>query len=166
MLRNACLLLIFLVPLPVLAAPDNLYQQSGLPIPRYVSLKSNEVNVRVGPGKRYPITWVYTRKALPVEVVEEFGDWRKLRDYDGSEGWVHKNLLSGVRTVFVLGQRRSLYLAPDANAPTVMQADPMVIGELEECNTQWCKLEINENEGWIRRNYIWAIYPHERYKRD
>lgn len=149
-----------------MAAEKNLYENSGLPIPRYVSLKSDEVNVRVGPGKRYPISWVYKRDYFPVEVVEEFGHWRKVRDHEKAEGWIHKSLLSGKRTVFIQGQRRSLYLAPDANAPVVMQADPLVVGILQECNTQWCKLEIKGKDGWIRRGYLWGIYENERIRKE
>ena len=84
---------------------------SGLPIPRYVALKSDEVNIRVGPGKRYPITWVYHRTHMPVEIVEEFAHWRKIRDFEGSTGWVHKGLLDGARTalssrIFINGRMR------------------------------------------------------------
>lgn len=166
MLRNLLILATIFLPTALIAAEKSLYENSGLPIPRYVSLKSDEVNARVGPGKRYPIRWVYKRDNLPVEIIEEFGHWRKVRDHDNSEGWVHKSLLSGQRTVLIQGQRRSLHLAPDANSPLVMQADPTVIGILHECNTQWCKIEIDSHEGWIRRGYLWGIYENERIRED
>lgn len=137
---------------------------SGLPIPRFVSLKSDFVNVRVGPGKRYPISWVYRRAHLPVEIVEEFGHWRKVRDHEQDEGWIHKGLLSGQRTAFIKDQRRPLYIAPDASSAVVMEAEPMVIGELVECDTSWCKLRILKRDGWIRHDYLWGLYPKERIK--
>ncbi len=141
---------------------DSAVTHSGLPIPRFVSLKSDFVNVRVGPGKRYPISWVYRRAHLPVEVIEEFGHWRKVRDHEQAEGWIHKGLLDGQRTVMIRYQRRPIYIAPDASSAVVMEADPMVIAQAIECDTAWCKIEILKREGWIRRDYVWGLYNNEQ----
>ena len=96
---------------------------SGLPVPRFVTLKGDEVNVRAGPGRRYPINWVFLRQEMPVEVVAEFDTWRKIRDFEGTEGWVHQSLLSGRRGALVLGEEiRDLRLDPEPGAPVVARA--------------------------------------------
>lgn len=164
--RFISLLLLIAAPIAQAQGNDEVFNPSGLPIPRFVSLKSNEVNIRVGPGTQYPIEWVYQRKHLPVEIIEEFGHWRKIRDYEGTEGWAHKNLLSGTRTAFILSERRGLHAAPDRTSPLRMQADPLVIGRIEECNTRWCQLSILEREGWISRDFIYGLYPGERFETD
>ena len=140
-----------------------MFHHSGLPIPRFVSLKSDTVNVRVGPGKRYPIKWVFNRKHWPVEVVEEFGHWRKVRDHEGSEGWIHHSLLSGKRGAFIIDKRRPIYRAADSNSPIVAEVDAEVPAIIEKCDLVWCLLHFNkEIEGWIRRDYVWGIYEAER----
>lgn len=142
--------------------PSNpMFHYSGLPVPRFVSLKYAKVNWRVGPGTRYPIVWVFHRAGWPVEIIEEFGHWRKLRDAEGTTGWVHKNLLSGTRYGLITAQRRPLYSAPDARSGVVMEADPMVYGQIITCNDHWCRLNIATRKGWIRRDFMWGIYPNE-----
>ncbi len=149
------IILILLGCSPALAGQD-IFHTSGLPIPRYVSLRSDEVNVRVGPGTRFPINWVYRRRGLPVKVIEEFSHWRKIVDFEGSQGWVHKSLLSGKRTAMVLERERMLYRLPDASTPPVMQAQPGVIAAISHCEGDWCQLEMQEYSGWIRKGYIWG----------
>lgn len=167
MKRLACILLLALLPLPALAAEENpMFHQSGLPIPRFVSLKSSEINVRVGPGERYPIAWVYHKRELPVEIFEEFGHWRHIRDSDGAEGWVHATLLSGMRTALIRERARPLYLAPDAASTEVMVVDPLVPGRIEECLIGWCQLRFGDHKGWIRRDYLWGVYEDELYEAD
>ncbi len=110
--------------------------RTGLPIPRFVSLASAEVNLRAGPGRQYPIEVVYRRRGLPVEVIDEFDTWRRIRDWEGTVGWVHGSLLSGRRTLRVLGPEGGLVTlrrAPDEGAPAVAEAEPGVIGQLERC---------------------------------
>lgn len=137
---------------------------SGLPIPRYVSLKSDEVNMRVGPGKRYPIIWVYRRANMPVQIVEEFAHWRKIRDFDGTTGWVHKGLLDGARTVLIIDKQQNLYSQPDATSRTLMRADAMVIGHALACIPDWCLLDIEGHEGWIRKADIWGVTREETFE--
>jgi SH3-like domain-containing protein len=137
---------------------------SGLPIPRFVSLKSNEVNMRVGPGKRYPITWVYRRADMPVQIIEEFAHWRKIRDFEGSAGWVHKGLLDGSRTALIIDKQQNLYAQPDATSRTLMRADAMVIGHVKACIPEWCQLVIEGHEGWIRKPDIWGVTREETFE--
>ncbi len=141
---------------------------SGLPVPRFVTLKGDEVNVRAGPGRRYPINWVFLRQAMPVEVVAEFDTWRKIRDFEGTEGWVHQSLLSGRRGALVLGgELRDLRRNPDLAAPVVARAEPGVIGQLLRCPTDtapesgWCYLDIEGYRGWMPRDDLWGLYSGE-----
>ncbi len=137
---------------------------SGLPLPRFVALDADEVNLRTGPGTRYPIAWVFVREGLPVEVVGEFGLWRRIRDFDGVEGWAHKSLLTGRRTALVVGEVRTLRREPDESSPPVLYAEPMVQGRLLACRPAWCRLRIAGLEGWIRRAFIWGVFPDETFE--
>ena len=130
-------------------------------VPRFASLKADEANLRTGPGERYPIDWVLTKKGLPVEIVAEFDVWRKVHDSEGSEGWVHQRLLAGARTVLVVGNIRVLRAEPDAAAPAVARAEPGVIARLLECRGTWCRIEAQDMKGWLRRSEVWGVYPDE-----
>ncbi len=136
--------------------------ESGLKIPRFVSLRADPVNVRTGPGVRFPIAWVFVQNDLPVEVIAEYEFWRRIRDVDGAEGWVHKSLISGDRWVIVRGAKpRPLRRQPKAKAPPVMRAEAGVLGRLLRCNGQWCELRIAGRKGWIRQTSVWGAYPGE-----
>jgi SH3-like domain-containing protein len=130
-------------------------------VPRFASLKTDEANLRTGPGERYPIDWVLTKKGLPVEVVAEFDVWRKVHDSEGSEGWVHQRLLAGSRTVLVVGNIRVLRAEPDTAAPALARAEPGVIARLLECRAAWCRVEAQDIKGWLRRSEVWGVYPDE-----
>lgn len=132
-------------------------KHTGLPVPRYVSLKAREVNVRTGPGGRYPITWVFQRRRLPVEVVAEFDTWRKIRDFEGTQGWVHESMLSGRRTVLVIGGIRTLHRDPSHSALVVARMEPGVLARLEECGYEWCEIKVSGLSGWISRAHIWGV---------
>lgn len=144
---------------PVAAAADS----TGLPLPRFVSLRSEEVNLRTGPGERYPVAWVYTRRHLPVEVVAEFDTWRKIRDWTGTEGWVHQSLLSGQRTALVVGQTRALRASADDRATILALVEPGVIGRLSQCplGKVYCRVDLGGLRGWLRRDEIWGLYENE-----
>lgn len=146
-------------------APDAAAQARGggepLPVPRYVSLRSEEVNVRTGPGVRYPVEWVFRRRHLPVEVLTEFEHWRKIRDVEGTEGWVHQSMLSGRRYALITGEMRTLRRRPEAGAPAAAQLEPGVIGQILECQDQWCRIEAAGIKGWLRRAEFWGVYPNE-----
>jgi SH3-like domain-containing protein len=136
---------------------------SGLPVPRFVSLAADKVNFRTGPGVRHPVAWVFERKGLPVLVTAEFDYWRKVRDQDGAEGWVHKSLLSGRRSALIVGQERALRREPRAEAPVVLRAEAGVVGRLLACADAWCKLEIAETTGWLPRQHIFGALVGERF---
>ena len=135
--------------------------EQALPVPRFVSLRADEVNLRSGPGERYPIDWVLTKKGLPVEIVQEFDVWRKIRDSQGSVGWVHQRMLTGARTVIVTGETRTLHADPDAAAPPVARAEAGVIARLLECRGAWCRVEAQDRRGWLKRGEIWGVYADE-----
>jgi SH3-like domain-containing protein len=136
-------------------------RSTGLPVPRFVSLASDRVNVRFGPGKQYPINWVFARKELPVEIIAEFDTWRKIRDSEGEEGWIHSSLLSSRRTIMVTGQVRDLRRTPSADARVVLRAEPGVIGSLFDCEENWCRVEIEGRRGWLQRDEFWGTRPGE-----
>jgi SH3-like domain-containing protein len=129
-------------------------------LPRFASLRSDKVNLRAGPGVRYPVSWVFVRKSLPVEILAEFELWRKVRSRDGTEGWVHKSLLSGRRSAIITGRVRTMYRRPDGDVP-VLRAEAGVQGRLLTCKGNWCSLKIGGTEGWLRRNHIWGAYKGE-----
>jgi SH3-like domain-containing protein len=131
--------------------------------PRYLSLRANEVNLRTGPGVRYPVEWVFRRRGLPVEVIGEFETWRRIRDWEGTEGWVHQSMLWHRRFAVVVGELRTLRHEPEADARPVARVEPGVIGELLRCDEDeaWCRMQIAGHEGWLRRDEIWGVYADE-----
>jgi SH3-like domain-containing protein len=138
----------------------------GLQIPRFVSLKSDEVNVRQGPGWDHAVTWVFRRAGLPVEVLAEFESWRQVRDSEGATGWVFSTLLSGRRTSLVAPGKKSetsfpLYDRPDAAAPLNANLQSGVLVNIKSCNGRWCNVTVNNANGWIDQNALWGVYPNE-----
>jgi len=138
--------------------------ESNLPVPRFVSLRSDEVNVRTGPGVRYPVDWVFVKKTMPVEILAEVDTWRKIRSLDGTVGWVHQSMLTGRRTAIVIGaEMRSLRRSNDPNAAVVAELEPGVIASLLECRDAWCRLEAGGTKGWLPREQIWGVLPAENF---
>jgi len=139
-------------------------QESGLPIPRFVALRSDKVFLRSGPGLRYPKVWIYQRRNMPMEVVSEFDTWRKVRDWEGSEGWVHQSLLVGSRHVIVTDDTITLYSAADENARKIALVSANVIGKVEDCpaSMNWCQLRFGDFEGWAPRQGFWGLYENEQ----
>ena len=129
---------------------------SGLPLPRFVALDSGKVNVRTGPGKSYPIKWVFERNHLPVMIVDESEDWRRIEDHEGETGWVHKNLLAGQQTILVISQVGIMRRLPRHDAREVLRADQHVVGDLLECQPGWCFAEIAGQRGWMDQADIWG----------
>jgi SH3-like domain-containing protein len=136
-------------------------QDPGQKLPRFVSLRSDQVNLRVGPGENYPIEWVLTRKDMPVEIVKEFENWRMIRDWQGTEGWVHERMLTGKRAVVVKGGIRTLHQQPDVSSPAVARAEPGVVGRLIECRPDWCRVDAAGHMGWMQRGDLWGVYTDE-----
>lgn len=131
------------------------------PVPRFVSLKADQVNVRVGPGKRYPLKWTFVVAGVPVEVIAEWDNWRKIRDWEGEEGWVHTAMLSSKRTVIVTGKKRILFRRADNTSPPVVRLQPGIIAEIEDCIEGWCRIEVRNYRGWLKRGGFWGVYPDE-----
>ena len=134
---------------------------TGFEIPRFVSLRSNKVNLRTGPGKRYPINWVLVYQNMPIEVIGEFQVWRNIRDWQGSTGWVHQSLLSGKRWVIVRKHQILLHTHPRANAPVVAKISKKNLGRLKNCQGAWCRIVFSRFDGWTKRSAIWGVYPNE-----
>ena len=141
-------------------------QSSGLPLPRYASLRANEVNMRAGPGLQYPIDWIYRRKSLPVEIIAEFETWRRVRDHQGTRGWVHQSMLSGERTVIVMGRMRTLRAEADSDSEAVAKLEPDVVLKVRQCpqGGGWCRVRAAGFEGWLRRVEIWGVSDSEAVK--
>ena len=157
-----CLSLAAITGLVALAGAD-LRAESGLPLPRFASLHATKVNVRTGPGVRYPVEWVFVRRGLPVEVVAEFENWRKVRDWQGTEGWVHQSMLTGKRRVVVTGDVRTIRRKAGDGAAAVARAEPGTLGRLLECAAAWCRVEIAGFKGWIRREEVWGVGEDETF---
>jgi SH3-like domain-containing protein len=153
---------------------------SGLPLPRFVSLGSSKINVRHGPGQKYQVAWIFTQSGLPVEVVQEFDTWRKVRDSDGDEGWIHQSLLSGRRTGLVApwlnGQSQAipLYARADRGAPLRAQLAPKVLVNVQECDKEWCEISgrfrpdgedagPQNFKGWVEKQFVWGVYSDETF---
>lgn len=136
--------------------------QTGLPLPRFASLRASEVYMRTGPGVRYPVEWIYLFRSMPVEIVAEFDNWRKVRDWQGSEGWVHSSMLSGARTALVTGGIQPLRRDPTPDASLVARVEEKVLGRVLECDGAWCRMDISGKKGWMQRSHIWGVYLQEK----
>lgn len=167
--------LALLLGLPAHAQSDS--NPSGLPLPRFVTTRSEPINVRVGPGTRYDIAWTYTKAGLPVEIVQEFDTWRKIRDMDGDEGWVHQNLLSGRRTALIVppqeGQNLPLRRRPETEAPVNAWLGTRYVVDLDTCDGQWCEVlaaapadngRAKTYKGFVPQSALWGVYPGETIK--
>lgn len=142
--------------------PDD--TESGLALPRMVSLRSNLINARSGPGARYPIEWVYRQKGAPVEIIAEFELWRKIRDWDGSETWVHKSMLSGKRSVKMTAKGESnIYDKEDYQSQVIAKAEDGVVGDIKKCpaGSSFCLVQFGTIEGWVPRSNFFGAYRDE-----
>ena len=141
---------------------------SGLPIPRFVSLKASRVNVRIGPGEDYKIAWVFVRPGLPIEIIQEFETWRRIRDSDGTVGWVFQSLLSGKRNAVVApwSSDNPLPIRVSASSDSAISAylGPGVMAEIERCDDGWCRLSGSDFRGWIAQDQLWGVYPGEKFE--
>ena len=169
------LTLVALITVPVSAAgqperkPAVKLGASGLQLPRFVSLKSNRVNVRKGPSTEHAVAWVFSRAGLPVEVLAEVENWRQIRDSEGSEGWVFHALLSGRRTALVMPwvdnrETITLYDDPSASAGTAARLEPGVLGSVHKCDGDWCNFTAGGVTGWIEQQRLWGVYRDEKMK--
>jgi SH3-like domain-containing protein len=132
-------------------------------VPRFASLRVGEVNLRSGPGTKYPIQFVYHHKGLPVEILSEYDIWLKVRDWQGSEGWVHERMVTPARTVIIKSDTRTIYRDPARDSPALAKLEPGVVARLLECRNAWCRIETEKQniKGWLLRSEVWGVYPDE-----
>lgn len=130
---------------------------TNLPLPRYVSLRSDRINVRRGPGLDYRKDWVFTRAGLPVRVVDEYGDWRRIVDQDDAGGWVYHAMITGRRTVLITVNRAMFREEPAEAAAATAEAEQGVIARLRRCIPDWCEVEADGVEGWVLKTEIWGV---------
>ena len=131
--------------------------ETNLPLPRFVSLKASEANVRRGPSLSHRIDWVFQRRSMPLQVIAEYGHWRRVIDRDGQGGWVHYTMLSGSRTVLVNGETTPLRSKPDNTSLENAMLEPGVIGRLGECDPAWCELTAGGFKGWVPKTELWGV---------
>lgn len=156
------LFILLLISFPVQAQEKDPLKGSGHPVPRFVSLASEKVFVRSGPALRYPIKWIYQKEGMPVEVIQEFDTWRKVRDMEGEEGWIHQSLLKGRRSVIVKTEDTiSLLGKPEEDAKEMAKLEPNVVAYVQECDAIWCKITAEGYSGWAPRTALWGIYDSE-----
>ncbi len=166
--KNICMqftLVFILIIIYCQVSIANIGKETGLEIPRYVSLKSDDANIRVGPSKNYPIEIKYIKKNYPLKVLEEYEEWRKVEDFNRNIGWIHKSLISGIRTGIVLSN-------DNKNIKLLNTLDGNVIGEigngnivlLEKCKINWCLVSLGDFEGWMDKKYIWGVKEKEIIK--
>ena len=136
---------------------------TNLPLPRYVSLKVTEGNVRRGPSRSHRIDWVYKRRGMPLQITAEFEHWRRVRDRDGAGGWVHYSLLSGLRTALVETDMAELRMRPAAGSPVVARAEAGVVARLVNCGPAWCRVRAGGQRGWLPKSQLWGVHPKEEF---
>lgn len=144
---------------------------SGLPLPRFVSLKAQRVNLRIGPGRDYAVAWLYTKAGVPMEVIQEYDNWRRVRDAEGTEGWVYQSLLSGERTAITapwkMGETQDNFIdmhrEARSNADIVARLEPGVVVVVKACDGDWCEAQADGTKGWVQQSEIWGAYPGEAF---
>lgn len=169
MFKVLSLICTYIVLFGVIAAPVHAkneippaFRSTDFPLPRFVSLASDKIHVRAGPGTRYPILWVFHKENYPVEIILEYGNWRKIRDHLGEEGWVHLSLVSGRRYAYINTEMPvPLYSSPDADSSRTALLKPGVIARMKACEGAYCRLEASGYTGWIERKFVWGVYDSE-----
>ena len=164
LVRGGLLILVAVLLAFAASLPDREARgDAAINVPRFMSVKASPANVRRGPGRDHEILWVYNLPRVPVEVIAEHQDWRKIRDWDGDEGWVYQALLTSRRSVIVTGESATLHLSADPAATAVAIAEPGVVADLITCDGGWCEVEVDGHDGWLRREAVWGVYPDEQF---
>ncbi len=147
------------------ASYANIGKETGLEIPRYVSLKSNDANIRVGPSKNYPVEIKYIKKNYPLKILEEYGEWRKVEDFKNNKGWIHKSLISGTRTGIILSKdNKNITLLNTVNGNVIGEVGQGNIVYLKKCKIDWCLISTGNFKGWMDKKYIWGVRDAEIFK--
>lgn len=132
-------------------------RETNLPLPRFVSLKAAEGFVRRGPSRTHRVDWVFKHRNMPLQVVAEYGHWRRVVDRDGAGGWMHYSLLSGARTVIVIAEMVPMHADPDPATRVIAQAEEGVVARLGECAGGWCEIRVSGAEGWVPETHLWGV---------
>lgn len=153
-------------PVAATATAWNKGRETGLPIPRYVSLRAHKARMRVGPSTIYATKWIYMKPGLPLEIIDEYGHWRQVRDDTGVTGWMHSALLSGTRTAVIapwLTKNAMLRADPNPAAGAIAELQPRVLVSLQSCTGTWCRVSVREHSarGYVRQDKLWGAYPGE-----
>ena len=161
MLKSVLTILFFFIFNNILQA-NEIGQSTGYKIPRFVSLKSDQVNLRIGSSTNYPIILKYVTKNMPVEITDEYARWRKIRDIQGNEGWISKDLLQGDRFVIIIKNNKSkVYMYSKPNGIPVGEIGELNIVKIKTCLKKWCKIKFNNHKGWVHKKKLWGIYENE-----
>lgn len=142
---------------------------SGLPLPRFASVKSHPVNIRIGPSRDHDIAWTFLRSSLPVEITQEFDVWVRVRDAEGQEGWVQRSFLSGKRTALVspwnTAEPTAVWVRPDQPS-LVARLSANVLVDVDRCDGRMCRVTVDKVSGWVDQGRLWGVYPNEKYPAD
>lgn len=153
---------LILIAVPAVAQDDDPFKSTPYEVPRFVSLAKDKAYMRTGPGSRFPIEWIYKRKNMPVEITLEFENWRKIKDIDGAEGWVHMSLLSGRRYGIVRSDDMiKLHAKPSIEARVMAYVEPDGVVKLLSCNRNWCHINAQGYKGWAPKKRLWGVYRDE-----
>jgi len=136
-------------------------KSKSLPVPRFVSLKAQEANVRTGPGMQYPKQWVLVKKYIPLEIISEYQDWKKIRDIQGDEGWIHKAMLSGRRTAIVRKNSTQVFSKSNISSKKLASLENGVVVKVKKCDLEFCKISVSDIDGYISQKSVWGVYTNE-----
>jgi len=167
MIKISILCGMFLLLVPIMGsvvgsvAVSGAYAQQAQALPRMVSLRAEKVNVRTGPGLQHPVSWVFKMKSMPVEIIAEFDTWRQIRDVEGEEGWIHRAMLTGRRSLIITDVETAMREEPQENSPIVARLGHGMVADIDGCNASWCHVSVQGYDGWVLRVASWGIYPHE-----
>ena len=153
------LALLLLAPVSASALAND---QGGLPVPRFVSLRASKIYLRTGPGMNFAVQWIYQRRHMPVEIIAEYDTWRKIRDWQGTIGWVHQSMLEGARFALITGAQRLLHQEPADSAQLTAKLMPGVVAQILRCDGPWCRLNAEGYKGWLKRSDFYGVYPDEK----
>jgi len=151
---------------PALAQSSTIGPETGEPLPRFESLRFNKVNLRRGAGEDYPIAWTFQLYGLPVQIFQEFRDWRRVRDHDGATGWMHKSQLGTARTVLIQDAVTNLRTDPVAGSKIIARVQPGVVLTLLACQVDWCRGKVKGYRGWFRKSRHWGVLPEDDFGHD
>ena len=137
---------------------------TNLPIPRFVSLKTSEGNIRRGPSLSHRIDWVLKHRNMPLQVIAEYGHWRKVQDFEGAGGWIHYSLLSGTRSILVQVDMLDVLNMPKPNAQIRVRLERNVVARLKTCTEEWCEITADGHKGWVNRKLLWGVTLEEKFE--